>query len=217
MEYFDRLLRKHWYWQDLAQEISNWHFYRSRLCRAPNSEKVKMALSLELWRILWWNFAYTLILTRCSQWDCQMAFGIGRGFAEVQILKKKWNRPYLLNVLAYFDKILHTHYYWHDLDRGIAKSCPRDCKMILNIGRGCVELHSLKKMKMAELSGLLWWNFAYTLILTRCSPRDCQMSFGIGRGDTEVQILKNSETGPISWNFLNILIKLCINLAIDVS
>ena len=42
------------------------------------------------------------------------------------------------------------------------------------------------------------------------------MSFGIGRGVAEVQILKNSETGPISWNFY-ILIKLCINFAIDVS
>ena len=43
------------------------------------------------------------------------------------------------------------------------------------------------------------------------------MSFGIGRGAAEVQILKNSETGSISWNFLDILIKLCINTAIDVS
>ena len=43
------------------------------------------------------------------------------------------------------------------------------------------------------------------------------MSFGIGRGLSEVQILKNSETGPIFWNFLNILIKLCIDIAIDVS
>ena len=93
VEYFDKLLRKHWYWQDLVQEIANWHFCRSRLCRAPNSEKVKMALSLELWRILWWNFAYTLILTRCSQWDCQMIFGIGRGFAKVQILKKSETGP----------------------------------------------------------------------------------------------------------------------------
>ena len=41
------------------------------------------------------------------------------------------------------------------------------------------------------------------------------MSFGIGRGVAEVQMLKNSETGPISWNFFNILIKLCINIAID--
>ena len=43
------------------------------------------------------------------------------------------------------------------------------------------------------------------------------MPFGIGRGVAEVQILKHSETGPNSWNFLNILIKLCINIANDVS
>ena len=43
------------------------------------------------------------------------------------------------------------------------------------------------------------------------------MSFVIGRGVAKVQILKNGEIAPISWNFLNILIKLCINIAIDVS
>ena len=44
------------------------------------------------------------------------------------------------------------------------------------------------------------------------------MSFGFGRGIAEVQILKkNSETGPISWNILNILIQLCIDIAVDVS
>ena len=186
-----------------------------------------MALSLKLWRILWWNFAYTLILTRYRQCDCQMSFGIGRGFAEVQILKKKkkkkkkWNWPYLLNLLIYFDTILQTYYYWHDLNRGIAKSSPRDCKMKFNIGRGCAELQILKKWKWPN-----WVNYCdetlhvhYTLILTRCSPRDCHMSFGIGRGVAEVQTLKkkNGETGPISWNFFNILIKLCINIAIDVS
>ena len=32
------------------------------------------------------------------------------------------------------------------------------------------------------------------------------MSFGIGWGVAKVQILQNSETGPISWNFLNIKI-----------
>ena len=26
MEYFDKQLRKHWHWQDLAQEIAIWHF-----------------------------------------------------------------------------------------------------------------------------------------------------------------------------------------------
>ena len=43
------------------------------------------------------------------------------------------------------------------------------------------------------------------------------MSFGIGWGAAEVQILKSSEIGPIFWNVLNILIKLCIDIAIDVS
>ena len=30
--------------------------------------------------------------------------------------------------------------------------------MTFNIGRGCAELQILKKVKLAELSGLLWWN-----------------------------------------------------------
>ena len=48
-----------------------------------------------------------------------MTFGIGRGFAEVQILKK--NENYLLNRLEYFDKILQTIWCWKDLAQGIAK------------------------------------------------------------------------------------------------
>ena len=74
-----------------------------------------------------------------------MIFGIGRGFAEIQILKKKVKLALSLEPLVYFDKILHTHFYWHDLDRGIAKSSPRGCKMTFNIGRGCAELQILKK------------------------------------------------------------------------
>ena len=44
-----------------------------------------------------------------------MTFGIGRGFAEVQILnnnnnkKKKKKKKVKLNRLEYFDKILQTH------------------------------------------------------------------------------------------------------------
>ena len=91
VQYFDKLLRKHWYWQDLAQEIVNRHFLSVEALPSSKfwKKKMKMALSLELRRILWWNCADILILTRCSQWDCQMTSGIGRGFAEVQILKKK--------------------------------------------------------------------------------------------------------------------------------
>ena len=102
------------------------------------------------------------MLKRSSPRNCKMTFIIGWYWQDVanEIVKwhlglvevlpsfkfwKKWNWPYLLNLLVYFDQILHTHYYWHDLDRGIAKSSPRDCKMTFNIGRGCAELQILKK------------------------------------------------------------------------
>ena len=109
VEYFDKLLRKHWYWQNLAQEIANLHFLSiealpsSKFWKSENGPISRTVKNIVM------KFAYTLILTRCSQWDCQMIFGIGRGFAEVQILKM-WNWPYPLNLLVYFDKILHTHY-----------------------------------------------------------------------------------------------------------
>ena len=108
---------------------------------------------------------------------------------------------------------MHTQYYWHDLDRVIAKSNPRDCKMTFNVSRFCAELQILKKWKWPN-----WVEYCdeiCTLILTRCSPRDRQMSFGIGRDFAEFKFWKkkkkkkkkkkNSETGPISGNFLNIL------------
>ena len=30
VEYFKKPLRKHWYWQDLAQEIAKWHLFIGR-------------------------------------------------------------------------------------------------------------------------------------------------------------------------------------------
>ena len=48
-----------------------------------------------------------------------MTFGIGRGFAEVQILKN--SEIHLLNRLEYFDKVLQTYWYWQDLAQGIAE------------------------------------------------------------------------------------------------
>ena len=148
-------------------------------------------------------------------------------FCRGSNFKKKWNWSYLLNLLVCFDKILHTHYYWHDLDRGIAKSSPRDCKMTFNISWGCAKLQILKKWKWPNWLDCCDGTLHTQFILTRCSPRDCQISFGNGQGIAEVRILKknnkkktkkkNSETGHISWNVLNILIKLCINIAIDVS
>ena len=169
-----------------------------------------MALSLELSGILWWNFAYTLILTRCTTCDCQMRFEIGWVFTEIQILKKgdyhkmtliigrgfaerqilkKWKWPYLLNWVEYFERLLRKHWYWQDLAQEIAKchfSSVEVCR--------APNSEKAKMTQSLELSGILWLNFAYTLVLTRCSPWDCQMTFGIGRDFAEVQILKKSET-----------------------
>ena len=169
-----------------------------------------MALSLELSRILWWNFAYTLILTRSTPWDCQMTheigwvlakvqtlkkwvygkltFIIGRGFAERQILKK-WKRPYLLNWAEYFDRLLRKHWYYQDLAQEIVK-----CHF------SSVEVLPSFKFWKSENGTIYWteWNIVMKFcihigILTRCSPWDCQLTFGIGRGFAEVQILKKSK------------------------
>ena len=73
---------------NLAQEIAKLQLTSVEV--VPSSKywkKVKMA---ELSEILWWNFSYTLILTIRSTWDCQMSFGNGRSFAEVQLLKNNF-------------------------------------------------------------------------------------------------------------------------------
>ena len=89
-----------------------------------------------------------------------MTFKIGRGCAELQILKK-WKSP---NWVDYCDETLHTHWYWQDVAQEIVK---------------------------------------------------CHL--GLAEALPRFKFWKNSETGPISWNFLNILIKLYINIAVDVS
>ena len=63
-----------------------------------------------------------------------MTFNIGRGCAELQILKK-WKWP---NWVYYCDKILHKHWYWQDLAQEIAT-------WHFFIGRGFAELQILKK------------------------------------------------------------------------
>ena len=104
-------------------------------------KKVIMALSLELSEILWWNFAYTLILTWCSPWDSQMTFGIGRGFAEVQNLKK-WNltlKPFRIFWYNFADTLILT------------RSSSRNCKMAFIDGRGFADCQILKKWKWPYL------------------------------------------------------------------
>ena len=49
-----------------------------------------------------------------------MAFIIGRGFAEHQILKK-WKWPHLFNWVEYIDRLLRKHCYYKDLAQEIVE------------------------------------------------------------------------------------------------
>ena len=86
VEYFDKLLRKYWYWQDLAQEIANWHFLSdealpsSKFWKSENGPISRTVKNIVM--------KFCIHMDRYSQWDCQLTFGIGWGLAEVQILKK---------------------------------------------------------------------------------------------------------------------------------
>ena len=91
----------------------------------------------------------------------------------------------LLNYLEYFDKILHTHWYWRHL-------VPEIAKWHLSLVEALPSAKFWKReiALTLEQSGISRWNFAYTLILTWCSPWESQMTFGIGRGFAEFKILK---------------------------
>ena len=75
----------------------------------------------ELSGLLWWNFAYILILTRCSPRDCQNVIWDWPRRCRNSNSEKQWDWPILLKRFEYFDKIMHRHCYWRELDRGIAK------------------------------------------------------------------------------------------------
>ena len=108
-----------------------------------------------------------------------MSFFTGRGFAELQILKK-WK----LNWVEYCDEILHTHSYWHD----VAHETVKWHLALVEV------LPSFKFWKQWNLTlkpfGIFWKNFADTLILTRSSSRNCKMTSIIGRSVAKRQILK---------------------------
>ena len=127
VEYFDKLLRKHWYWQDLAQEIAKWHF--SLVEALPSSKFWKSengAISWTEWNIVM-KFCIHIDIDKMYPmwlsndiWDW-LSFCRGsnsekvrllqndiyhrRGFAKRQLLKK-WKWPYLLNWVEYFDRLL---------------------------------------------------------------------------------------------------------------
>ena len=112
-----------------------------------------------------------------------MLFFIGRGFAELQILKK-WKWPYLLNWVEYCNEILHTHWYWYDVAHDIVK-------WRLGLVEVLPRFKLWKKWNLTlKLFGIFWYKFADNLMLKRSSPSNCKITFIVGRGFAECQILQ---------------------------
>ena len=111
-----------------------WHF--SLVEALPSSKFWKSNNGAISWTE--WNFAYTLILTKCTSWDCQMTFEIGWVFAEVQILEKlrllqndnhhrsrlcraSSSEKVIMALSLELSGILHTHWYWQNVPHEIVK------------------------------------------------------------------------------------------------
>ena len=85
-------------------------FHRSRLCRCPISQKVKLVLSLEHYGIVWWNFPCPLILTRSRPRVCKISLSIHwsrlcrcRNCKNLKIAHNSWT------IRDIWIKILYTH------------------------------------------------------------------------------------------------------------
>ena len=164
-------------------------FHRSRLCRAPNSEKVKMALSLELSGILWWNFAHWYwhnVANEIVKWHLGL----------VEILPrfkfwKQWNltlKPFGIFWLNFADTLILTG------------SSSRNCKMTFIIGRGFAERQILKKWKWPYL--LNWVEYFDKLLRKHWYWKDlaqeiAKWHFSLVEALPSSKFWK-SENGPIS-------------------
>ena len=183
-------------------------FHRSRFCRAPYSEKVKMALSLELSGILWWNFAYILLY-----WQ-DVAHEIVKwhlGLVEVLTRFKFWKKWKLtIKPLEYFDKILQTISCWKDLVQGIAKWL----------------LSSVEALPSATF----WkkWNWSYLLNWVKYFDKRLRKHWywqDLAKEIANWHFLSvealpiskfwKSENGPISRTVKNIVMKFCIQIDVD--
>ena len=163
--------------------------------------KMKMALSLELSGILWWNFANTFILTWYSPWGSQMTFGIDRGFAEVQILKTvKFNFKTFWNIWKNFaDTLILT------------RSSSRNWKMTFIISRGFAECQILKKWKWVQYFDKLLRKHWYWQVLAQ---EIAKWHFSLVEALPSSKFWK-SDNGAISWTEWNIVMKFCIDIDID--
>ena len=99
VEYFDKLLCKHWYWQDLAQEIANEAMLSSKFGKSENGPiswtmkniVMKICIHIDIDKMLLMNLSN-------GNWDWSR-------FCRGSNSEKQWHWSYLLNLLVYFDKI----------------------------------------------------------------------------------------------------------------
>ena len=96
------------------------------------------------------TFASTLILTRLSN-----VIWYWLRHCRGSNSEKQWNWPYLLKLFEYFDKIMHKHCYWHELDRGIAK-----CHL-----SSAEAMPMSKSQKQVNLTLSAFGTFWYTFVL----------------------------------------------------
>ena len=73
-----------------------------------------------------------------------MPFVNDRGFAEIQI-RKKWNWPYPLNRIEYFDEL---QIKMRNFAYTLISTNPGDCKISFSINGGFAEVQVLKKWKL---------------------------------------------------------------------
>ena len=120
-EYCDGILHTHWYWQDVANAIVKWHLGlpRFKIWKKWNLPYL-LNLLVHFDKILHTHYCWHDLdrgIAQSSPRDCKMTFNIGRGCAELQILKK-WKWP---NWADCCDETLHTHWYWQGVAQEIVK------------------------------------------------------------------------------------------------
>ena len=156
--FWENLQVKSLYWLIQFLNFSDAIIHRSRLCQGPNSKKVKLALSLEPFGIVWWNFACPLILTRSSPSDCKILFFIGQGFAEVKIAKKRIAHNFWTVMNIEIKNCIHIY---------IDKTQPNGFPNAMCLRSRLCQCRNSENLKLAislEPYGIFWWNFAYLFI-----------------------------------------------------
>ena len=193
-----KLLRKHWYWQDLAQEIVKWHF--SLVEALPSSKFWKSyngAISWTEWNTVMKFCIHIDIdkmypmrlsndtrdwLSFCRGSNSEKSETIAKwhlssveALPSARQILKKWKWPYLLNWVEYFDRLLRKHWYYQDLAQEIVK-----CHF------SSVDVLPSSKFGKSENGPISWtqWNIVMKFcvhigIWTNCNPWHCQMTFGL--------------------------------------